>query len=62
MPKREKIERKARVALEKAEKLMDNERFKRSAESFRKAGEYYKELSNYKVAEQCFYYDIYNIY
>lgn len=56
MPNREKLEKKAKVALEKAEILMDNERFKRAAESFRKAGEYFSELSNWKIAEQCFYY------
>lgn len=56
MVNREKIEQKAKVALEKGEILMENERFRRAADSFRKAGELFYSLQKWKVAEQCFYY------
>ena len=60
MANEEKFRKKAEVALEKAEILMDNERHKKSAEQFKKAAEIYSELKEWKIAEKCFFYSAKN--
>lgn len=56
MVSEEKLLKKAKIALSKAEILLDNEEYKKSASQFKKAGEFYDELHEWKVAEQCFFY------
>ena len=56
----EKLRKKAEVALEKAEILMDNDRHKKSAEHFKKSAELYAELDEWKIAEKCFFYSAKN--
>ncbi|MHA2002453.1 MAG: hypothetical protein ACTSVU_10245 [Promethearchaeota archaeon] len=56
MVENKKIRKKAQVALEKAELLMDNERLKKASEYFEKSGDFYTELDEWKVAEQCYFY------
>ncbi|MHA1674793.1 MAG: hypothetical protein ACTSYI_14355, partial [Promethearchaeota archaeon] len=52
----EKLLKKAKVALNKAEILLDNGAHKKSASHFKKAGELFDELEEWKIAEQCFFY------
>ena len=60
--KEKKIRDKAAVTLAKAERLLDNGRYKKSAERFQKAGEAYFELGEWKIAEQSFLYASKNRY
>ncbi|TFH29597.1 MAG: hypothetical protein E4G98_03555, partial [Promethearchaeota archaeon] len=52
----EKLRKKAKLTLNKAEILLDNEAFKKSASQFKKAGELFDELHEWKIAEQCYFY------
>ena len=52
---REKIEKKAKVALAKAEKYMDKDKLIRASQKFTSAGEFYFELGEWKVSERCYY-------
>ncbi|MCF2141034.1 MAG: hypothetical protein K9W44_13330 [Candidatus Lokiarchaeota archaeon] len=56
MVNEDKLRKKAKVALNKAEILLDNEEYKKSASQFKKAGEIFALLQEWKVAEQCFFY------
>ncbi|MBD3353549.1 MAG: hypothetical protein GF364_18845, partial [Candidatus Lokiarchaeota archaeon] len=56
MPKEDRIRKKARKSLDRAEVFMADERYDRAYKDFLKAGEKYTELREYKVAEQCYYY------
>ncbi|UYP48331.1 hypothetical protein NEF87_004616 [Candidatus Lokiarchaeum ossiferum] len=60
MANEEKLRKKAEVALEKAEILMDNDNHKKSAEHFKKAAELFLELKEWKIAEKCFFYSAKN--
>jgi tetratricopeptide (TPR) repeat protein len=52
----EKDRKKAEIAVAKAEKLFENENFKKASDEFQKAGESFFELGEWKIAEQCFLY------
>jgi tetratricopeptide (TPR) repeat protein len=56
MDKSDKQREKAKICVSKAERLMDNNRFKKSGEQFQKAAEIYFEFGEWKIAEQCFFF------
>ncbi len=52
----EKLLKKAKLTLNKAEILLDKSAHKKSASHFKKAGELFDELQEWKIAEQCYFY------
>lgn len=56
MGREERKRSKARKRLDKAELLYDNERYDKASKLFEKAADGYRELEEYKIAEQCYYY------
>lgn len=56
MGREERKRSKARKKLDKAELLYDNERYDKASSLFDKAADGYRELGEYKIAEQCYYY------